>query len=76
MTISFFLSRITMVVVSTRFPKSFSVFFGKLNAHSPLSAFPEIKSGDDKPYRVAVLWGKHFIITFNGKQDVRFEEIV
>lgn len=41
MTIPFFLPRITMVVVSTRFPKSFSVFFGKLNAHSPPPSYTE-----------------------------------
>ncbi len=52
---SLLLPGVTAIMISTRFPKSLFIFCHKLNPLHPLGTFPEIKSGNHQPYRIAML---------------------
>src|SRR5262245_54216643 len=74
--IPFFLPRVSVVVVASRFPEARLIFFHEANAAHPLGAFPKIEMRNHHARRSTVFWRERLIVIFQGDEGLSVDDFV
>lgn len=74
--VSLFNPGVTMIVVTVGLPETRMIVFCELNAFNPLGALPEIKPGNDQPYRVTMFGSQYLVVVLDGKEHILLKEVV